>query len=754
MHKTPAVAGKTRPVRRFVLLGACLLLVVASSVFFWPRLRMTRRMDAARRALSEGDAARALELLEDADTSAVDRAELHYLSAAANRRARRMDQFEWHLRRATTLGWSKEDIQRQEWLAVAQSGNVQAVERQLMDTINNGASNEAAEEIYEAVAVGHLSSYRLREAWKCLDYWLHWHPDAPMAHLLRAGIYAQVSDFSAAADDYRAVLEQIPDHRLARSKLGETLLVARGSVEEAWEHFRSSLEDVPDDIDAMLGLAQCERRLGEVAEARRHVDAAMARELTAKQRATALRELGQILLEEGKANEAIEALAEAIELAPADLSAQYTMVRASTAAQQPQKAKRHADRVRQIKDGNKRLDKITQSLLDRPHDAELRFEAGSIQLELGRQDEGIGWLLSALENDPTHEKSYELLADHCRQTGNQRLNAQLHLRRGRGLLASGRLWEALDEFGRAKDHPDTAAAAYAFSGEALYKVGQFGDAVHILDRALQLDPSQTDARRWLAATYHDIGAMDHAMEQLQVVAQQAPADPRPHRLMGLIRKDFEAYDEAIAAYRESLRRDSNQPDEDKIRIELAECQIKLRKHAEALETLGECSESAHRFALEAECHYAQRDASSARKAASQALDLQPDHLDALRIQAAIDLDAGDAESSVRLLRKAVEHHPREFRVRYRLAQAYQRLGERELAEEQMRQMQELRDLRRRFTDLHAEAIKDPADVEIRYQLGVLADQLGKPELARTWYAAVIGMDPEHKDARKALSSER
>ena len=754
MHKTPTVAGKTRPVRRFFFLGACLLLAVVVTVFLWPRLRSTRRMNAARRALSEGDAVRALKMLENIGTATADRAEVHYLSAVANRRAGRMTQFEWHLRRATELDWPKEDIQRQEWLAVAQTGNVQAVERQLMDTINRGVSDEAAEEIYEAIAVGHLSSYRLREAWKCLDFWLNWHPNAPMAHLLRAGIYEQRSDFSAAADDYRAVIEQVPDHRLARKRLGQALLASRDGVKEAREHFRNCLEHVPDDIDAILGLAECERRLGKVVEARRHVEAAMARQLTPKQRAVALRELGQILVDEGRANEAVETLAEAIELAPADLTTRSAMVRAARAGRQPEKAKHHADRVRQIRDGNDRHEEITQSLLDRPHDAELRFEAGSIQLELGRQNEGVGWLLSALECDPTHEKSHEMLAEHCRQTGNKPLNARLHLLRGRGLLASGRPWEALDEFGHAKDHPDTAVSAYALSGEALYKVGQFGSAVHILDRALQLDPSQTNARRWLAATYHDIGAMDHAMQHLRVVAEQAPADPRPHRLMGLIRKDFEAYDEAIAAYRESLRRGPDQPDKDKIRIELAECQIKLRKHAEALKTLGECAESAQKFASEAECHYAQRDASSARKAVNQALDLQPNHLDALRLRAALDLEAGDVESSIRILRKAVEHHPKEFRVRYRLAQAYQRLGESELAEEQMGQMQELRDLRRRFTDLHAEAIKNPADVEIRYQLGVLADQLGKPELARTWYAAVIGMDPEHEDARKALSPER
>ena len=754
MHKTPTVAGKTRPVRRFLFLGACLLLVVVVSVFLWPRLRSTRRMDAARRALSEGDAVRALKLLEDVGTTADDRAEAHYLWAVANRRAGRMAQFEWHLRRATELDWPKEDIQRQKWLAVAQTGNVQAVERQLMDSINRGASDEAAEEIYEAMAKGHLAAYRLRDAWKCLDYWLRWRPDAPQARLLRAGIYERIDERTSAAEDYRVVLTRLPNNREAHVKLAQLLLLERGRVEEAREHFRKCLTLFPNDTEMLLGVAQCERRFGNVVEARRHIQTVLALETTRPKRALALAEQGRLLLSEGKGTEAVDALTEAAELQPAESNIHYTLARALKAAGEHDRAKHHAELVEHIRLQQDRMTEITKRVTDSPDDADLRYEAGSILVDLGLKRESVGWLLSAVKCDPNHRKAHQLLSEYCEETGDQQLAARLNLLKGTGLLREGQLLDALEEFGHAKDHPDTAASAYALSGEALYKAGQFGSAVHILDRALQLDPSQTNARRWLAATYHDIGAMDHAMQHLRVVAEQAPADPRPHRLMGLIRKDFEAYDEAIAAYRESLRRGPDQPDKDKIRIELAECQIKLRKHAEALKTLGECAESAQKFASEAECHYAQRDASSARKAVNQALDLQPNHLDALRLRAALDLEAGDVESSIRILRKAVEHHPKEFRVRYRLAQAYQRLGESELAEEQMGQMQELRDLRRRFTDLHAEAIKNPADVEIRYQLGVLADQLGKPELARTWYAAVIGMDPEHEDARKALSPER
>jgi len=189
-----------------------------------------------------------------------------------------------------------------------------------------------------------------------------------------------------------------------------------------------------------------------------------------------------------------------------------------------------------------------------------------------------------------------------------------HVLEGMILLRRGRLFEAITQFGYGKDHPDTRVLAYALSGEALYKGRQFRDAERILSTAIRLDPSQTDAHRWLAALYYDIGAMGRALEQLRAVADQAPDDPRPHRLRGLIHKDFENYAEAVNDYRESLRRGPDQPDKNDVLVELAECLVKLRRHPEALETLGQCPRSAETLSLQAECQYAQGDAARAQAA--------------------------------------------------------------------------------------------------------------------------------------------
>jgi tetratricopeptide (TPR) repeat protein len=325
---------------------------------------------------------------------------------------------------------------------------------------------------------------------------------------------------------------------------------------------------------------------------------------------------------------------------------------------------------------------------------------------------------------------------------------------GMMLLRTGRPIEAIIEFGYAREHPDTRVLAYTLSGEALYRTRQFRDAQRILTIALQLDPSQTDAHRWLAALSYDIGAMNHAIGHLDVVAQQDPKDPRPHRLMGLIHKDFEEYQKAIAAYRESLRRNPNHADKDAVLFELAECQFKQQQPAEALETLAKCASSGPTLCLQAECRRALGDRAAAQKLVDESLRRDPESLNTLYLKGQIALEAGELAAAVDVLSKAVQRYPKEWRPRYALATAYRKLGDQDQAASQLKIVEELRGLRDRFTKLHTQAIKNADDVDLRYQLGELARQLDKPLLAVSWFEAALALDPQHEKARQALQGLR
>lgn len=328
----------------------------------------------------------------------------------------------------------------------------------------------------------------------------------------------------------------------------------------------------------------------------------------------------------------------------------------------------------------------------------------------------------------------------------------VHLLEGMVALRMGRLIEAIQEFGHAKDHPQLAGLAYALSGEALYRLRQFRDAERILNQALAIDPQQLHARRYLAMLYCDLGAMTLAEHHLLAVAEAAPSDPRPHRLLGLIHKDYELYQRAVDDYRQSLARNPHQTDDEAIRLELAECLVKLRNFDEALEEIERCPSSGRRLAIEAECRYGKGDRAEASRLVEEALRLAPRHLDALLLKATLQLDSGDTAGAIRTLEEARTHHPTTYRVRYKLTQAYQRAGRQEDAKREAQATKEYRDLITRFADLHQEAIARPDDLEVRYQLGVTAQRLGRPDLAEAWFTVVLAMDPNHTAARQALAS--
>jgi tetratricopeptide (TPR) repeat protein len=332
-----------------------------------------------------------------------------------------------------------------------------------------------------------------------------------------------------------------------------------------------------------------------------------------------------------------------------------------------------------------------------------------------------------------------------------RYEAHWHLLQGILLLRSNQPEEALQQLGLANQHPDTRALAFTLAGEIFYKVGNFRAAEAILREAIGFEPQQADAHRWLAATYYDIGAMNDAIAHLEIVSELDPADARPKRLSGLILKDFEKYSDAVSAYEESLRRNPNQQD---VLVELAECLVKLRELERALEVLRDCEPSAEVWTLAAECEYSLDNQQAARRHLERVFELDPVPLEAFQLRATMALDSSDAQHAEEVLEQAVSLYPKDFGLRFKLAQAYRRLGKEAEADEQLEQSEELRELRRRFADLHDRAIQEPLDAEVRYELGVVARKLDMMELAESWFRASFALDPSFFQSRQAADAAR
>ena len=347
--------------------------------------------------------------------------------------------------------------------------------------------------------------------------------------------------------------------------------------------------------------------------------------------------------------------------------------------------------------------------------------------------------VATVQRELTHLEGIPAFAPHRRF-----LNGSL-------LLRSGQFDEALREFEYCVNHPDLQIETLVSSGQAFYQTGRAGNAQQLWNRALQLQPDHVDVHRWLGVLYYDLGAMELALLHLQKASDLAPRDPRPDRLMGLINKDYERPDVAVKHYRESLKRDARQPDNDAILIELARCQIKLFDYQQALETLRELPHSGERQILMAECSLSMGDKSVAQEMLASALQAEPHNKEALLLQGRLELENGKFAEAVKSLTDASELYPKDFVIRFKLVQALRRLGDGDGAQKQEAIANELQELWKKFSDLHMQALREPRSASTRQELGNLALLLDRPDLAKTWFQAVLAIEPQNQQALEQLS---
>jgi tetratricopeptide (TPR) repeat protein len=315
------------------------------------------------------------------------------------------------------------------------------------------------------------------------------------------------------------------------------------------------------------------------------------------------------------------------------------------------------------------------------------------------------------------------------------------LLRGAMLVKMGYYYPGLEELDKVKEQPKLKQRALTLIGEAWYYLGRHVEAERALRKVLDSDPSAIEAHRWLAASYYDMGAIHGALHHLKRTAELDPTDHRPLRLLGLVHKDYERYEDAIPMYQESLRRKVDQPDWDDVRQELAACQLKLRRHRDALVTLEPCPRSPSVLVTRAECLFALGETDAAKDALQKALGKEPKHLNALVLQGSIFLEEGSYEEAIASFKLAAEDHPKDYMTHFKLAQAYAQAGKPELAASAQKIAEDIREIRKVFADLHKAAWDHPEDMRIRLNLAQLARELGRPDLEEMWLKAAAALRP-------------
>ncbi|HYH65390.1 MAG TPA: tetratricopeptide repeat protein [Urbifossiella sp.] len=309
--------------------------------------------------------------------------------------------------------------------------------------------------------------------------------------------------------------------------------------------------------------------------------------------------------------------------------------------------------------------------------------------------------------------------------------------RGEYFLATGRPDLALEAFREVKREGPFHLRSATKAGRCLLAVGNLAEADRVLSYVLDAEPDNVDARRSRAAVAYDLGQMPAAVADLEAVARLDPADARPHRLMGLINKDLNRYEQAEAAYRESLRRGLAGAARGEVVAELAEVLNRAGKFADALAVFdadppapGPAGEAVRVEALRGVARRADAAAAADRSIAAHPVDgvLR-------RLRGQLHLDEGNAAAAVAALEAAAARLPADYQTQFLLAQAYAATGRAPESARAAARAEELRKTLERATALTREAMDRPWDAAVRLELATVTEALGEPKLAAMWRAA-------------------
>ncbi len=292
---------------------------------------------------------------------------------------------------------------------------------------------------------------------------------------------------------------------------------------------------------------------------------------------------------------------------------------------------------------------------------------------------------------------------------------------------------ALQDFAKLDPQGPLRDPLLTLTGEALYRIGKLDEAQHCLLLAVQDNPDNVDALRWLATVNYDLGDIDQTLQLLREVSRVAPQDDRPHQMQGAIYRDFGEHQKAITELGRALELGAKNSHE--IRPLLASSLMSLKQFDAALATLRECPETTVTLSLKADCLWQSGQASAARETLAQAESLGKLPASGRRLKARILIEHNELPAARQLLESLIVSDPGDDEAQYQLALVFRQLKDESAYQAHLARSESIKSLKTQLTALSEQAMKEPSNAEIRDRLAAICDQLGLQPMAQVWRTA-------------------
>jgi tetratricopeptide (TPR) repeat protein len=383
-----------------------------------PRLRAWSHYEAGQDALERRAFAEAREHAAVCLAVWPNDARVRLLAARAARRSGLLEEARQQLDRCPPSPDTMEDLLLERILLQVQAGGLADLDKLLREEVELEHPQSPA--ILEVLTWEWMRTYQLGDAMHALEVWRQLRPRDPEPLVRHGWVAEHLLRKTTAVDDYRQVLALDPDRDPVRQRLAEILLGLNVSGEAA-EQFEHLVRKRPDDPAVLLGLARCRFKQARLDEAEELLDALLVHQ---PDQAAALGERGRLALARGQPDRAEAWLRRAVAALPHDQELLYNLVQCLQRRGRDAEAKEYADRLRRIEEDARSMGSLMQRVLKTPTSAPLRHEIGVVFLRNGFEEDGVGWLRTALEQDPRYGPAHQALADYYQRTGQLELAAR------------------------------------------------------------------------------------------------------------------------------------------------------------------------------------------------------------------------------------------------------------------------------------------------------------------------------------------
>ncbi|MBI3862206.1 MAG: tetratricopeptide repeat protein [Planctomycetia bacterium] len=318
-------------------------------------------------------------------------------------------------------------------------------------------------------------------------------------------------------------------------------------------------------------------------------------------------------------------------------------------------------------------------------------------------------------------------------TGRREWRSELRFLKGGVLLRNGDAPAAMREFLFVRREGKLRIPLFRLVGKALYLQGELVDAERALRTVVVEQPDDAEAHRWLAQVYHEFGSAQGSIAELDQVIRLRPGDFLAYQLKAATYVESLGDLEAAAEmYRQALERNPPEPHLSEIRRELARCLLIEKDYGGALEIARDMPEGLLKQVITAECYWGLGESESAQSLLDRLDETDADDDGVLLLGAVLAIDRGDARAAIPRLQKLLERNPQNVVARHQLSLAYQSLGDTAASKAESERMLEIRSLQMRREELHARALRQPSDAEVRDELAAVCEQLGRNDEAVRW----------------------